>query len=137
MSYRVLEHTADIRLRVSGRSFAGLLKNAVFALTDQILDARSVRAIQSRKLRVRGSSLEELFVKVLQECLFLFDARGFAVRTLRGMRLEGDVLEGVLRGERFSPRRHGPKSEVKAVTFHGLKVKRRLKLWSAEIVLDV
>jgi len=135
--YRLLEHTADIRLRIAGRSFAGLLNNAVFALTDQILDARSVRTVQSRKVRVCGGAPEELLVKVLQECLFLFDARGFAARSLQKVRLKGGVLEAVLRGERFMPERHRSKSEVKAVTMHGLKVKRRLKLWSVEIVLDV
>lgn len=135
--YELLEHTADLRIRVRGRSFRGLLQNAVYALTDTLVDARVVRGIRSRKIRVRQSSRELLLARLLQEVLFLFDAKRFVTRKVEILKLTESVLEGRAWGERFSPDRHAPKTEVKGVTFHGLKVGRRRGLWYAEVVFDV
>jgi SHS2 domain-containing protein len=126
--YRLLPHTADLRFRVQGRTFPDLLSRAVFALTDQCVDARRVSSKKSKKIRIRAGTPEEILVRLLQEVLFLFDVKGFVSRSFKS---------GRLLGEDFDPEKHRPKSEIKAATFHGLKVKKRSGVWSADVVLDV
>lgn len=135
--YELLEHTADLRVRVRGRSFKDLLQNAAYALTDTVVDARTVRAAAARKIRVRESSREMLLARLLQEILFLFDAKRFVTRRLRFLAVGENSIEARAEGERFDPERHRPKTEVKAVTLHRLKVERRRGLWRAEVVFDV
>ncbi|HEX5037144.1 MAG TPA: archease [bacterium] len=135
--YRLLPHTADVRFRVQGRSFADLLSKAVFALFDQCVDAARVSAKATKKIDLRAQSPEEALVRLLQEALFLFDAKGFVARSLKFSVYKEGHLTGRLAGERFDPKKHRPKSEIKAATFHGLKIRKRAGLWSAEIVLDV
>ena len=135
--YRLLDHTADLRLSVSAATYPELLRRAVFALADQLADAASVQKRSSRKIRIEEGAKDLLLVRLLQECLFRFDARRFLVRDLSKIRVTPQGLEAILWGETFSARRHRPKSEIKAVTMHGLKVKRKARLWTAEIVLDV
>jgi protein archease len=136
--YRALEHTADLRLEIRGRTFRDLLKNAVFALADQLVEARLVKTTSSRRVRARVTTPEESVVGLLREVLFLFDAKGFIARTAQKIAFKKGGLEAVLKGEKFSPMRHRPKTEIKAVTFHNLKVrKKRGGVWSAEVVFDV
>lgn len=135
--YELLEHTADLRVRVRGRSFRTLLQNAVYALTDTLVNARSVREVRDRKIRLRQPSRELLLARLLQEVLFLFDAKRFVTRKVEILKLAESVLEARAWGEAFSSKRHTPKTEIKGVTLHGLKVGRRRGLWYGEVVFDV
>lgn len=135
--YRLLPHTADIRFRIQGRSFADLLNKAVFAFTDQCVEVRRVSSSSFRKVAVKGGTPEEVLIRLLQEVLFLFDAKGFVVRALKSPLYKEGKLTGLLAGERFDPAKHRPKSEIKAATFHGLTVRKKAGGWTADIVLDV
>lgn len=137
LPYRLLPHTGDIRVKVRGRSLRQLFQNSVFMLTDQFCDARKVKALMTRKVSVRGENSEDLLVRLLQEVLFLFDAKRFVIRSLKDVKLEEGRLSGMLYGEKFSPGCHGFKTEIKAVTYHRLKIGRVRGGWEAEIVLDV
>lgn len=134
--YKSLEHTADIRLKIFGKSFPELLKNAVFALSDQMVDVARVCPKRRQKFHIDGAEKDLLLFGLLKECLFLFDARRFVVHDLQELTVTKTGLNGFLAGETFSPR-HGAKTEVKAVTLHGLKVTNRGGRWSAEVVLDI
>lgn len=135
--YRLLEHTADIRLRIYGRSLRGLFQNAVCALTDTLTDFQKVKKKISKRIRITAENRELLLVRLLQELLFLFDARGFVVRRLEFIRFDDKMIMARAWGEKFSPARHLSKTEVKAVTYHQLKVERQKGRWVAEVVFDV
>ena len=135
--YRQLEHTADLRLRIQGGTLRSLFRNALFAVADLLTDASKVRKVSSQKLKVRGENAEILLIRFLREILFLFDTRRFLPRRLEFIRLEDKILEAKIWGEKFSPGRHPLKTEIKAVTYHGLKVERRRGRWVAEVVFDV
>jgi SHS2 domain-containing protein len=139
--YRLLEHTADLRMRIVGRTLRDLFQNAVVALTDTLTDWKKVRTSRSVKLRFREEGLDLLLARLLRELLFLFDARAFVARRLEFSRFDvtmtPKVLEARVWGERFSPDRHPPKTEIKAVTYHRLKVEKRRGRWAAEVVFDV
>lgn len=135
--YRSLPHTADIRVRFSGRNLSELFRHGVFALTDTLVEARTVRPRSVRRLRLKAPSLDLLLVRFLQELLFLFDAKGFLARRIVFDELRPEGLKAGLVGEIFDPKRHRPKTEVKAVTYHGLAVTRKEGKWIAEMVFDV
>ena len=46
-------------------------------------------------------------------------------------------LTGVARGEPIDPDRHELDMEVKAITYHGLKVERDGDGWLAEVIVDI
>jgi SHS2 domain-containing protein len=137
LPYRLLPHTGDIRVKVIGRTPRRLLQNCVFMLMDQICEARLVKGRLARRVVVKGNGCEELLVRLLQEVLFFFDAKRFVSRRLEILKLDEGRLEGRLWGERFLGERHRFKTEIKAVTYHQLKVRRIKGDWEAKIVLDV
>lgn len=133
--YRTLEHTADIRLRIYGKTIRQLFQNAAYALTDSLTDARRVRSRRFRRIRLRSDSIEHLLVLLLKEILFLFDTRRFLCRRLVIERFGDTILHGRLCGE--PAKGHRLKTEIKAVTYHRLKVEKRRGRWIAEVILDV
>lgn len=136
--YRLLDHTADIRARVSGSTKKRLLQNAVFALIDLMVEARTVRCRSFRSLRLAASDgLDRLLVRLLQETLFLFDAKGFVTGRLEIITWKNGKFSGRAWGEKFDPQRHHPKTEIKAVTFHQLRIRKRGGYFEADVVFDV
>lgn len=141
LPFRMLEHTADLRVRIYGRNLPDLFRNALRALADILTDSKKIRTKSCRKIRISADEPVLLLVHLLREALFLFDTRRFLPRRLQFERrpnlLKDKVLEAELWGEMFHPKRHSLKTEVKAVTYHGLKVVKQKGRWTAEVVFDV
>ncbi|MBI2068378.1 MAG: archease [Deltaproteobacteria bacterium] len=133
--YQVLDHTADIRLRIFARTRRELFQNGVWAVMNTITDARQIQKKQSRQLVVRGETLEELFLRLLKEVLYLFDTRHFLIRSLEVKENRDTLLRGVVWGEPLKG--HCLKTEIKAVTYHRLSIKKVRGRWVAEVVIDV
>jgi len=121
MRYEVLEHTADLMVRAYGRTLEECYENAAFAMMDQIVNASAARPAEQVDIAVDGENREDLLYNFLSEVLFIFDARRLVLS-----KFEVTLLPGRLTcqawGEPFDPERHEPKTEIKAVTYHELKV---------------
>lgn len=135
-THEFLEHTADIRVRIFGGTLRKLFQNALSAFADLVTDPKKIRPRASRRIRVEAKGQDLLLVRFLKELLFLFDTKAFLPRRLELERM-GDTICGRVWGERFSPKRHLLKTEIKAVTYHGLKVRKGRKGWVAEVIFDV
>lgn len=135
--YRWLNHTADIRVRVTGRTLRDLFCHAALALTDALTDPKKVKGVERRRLRRQAPDREGLLVVLLRELLFLFETRAFLTRRVVIERLGDTMLVGWAVGERMDPSRHRLKTELKAVTYHGLSIRRGRGRWVTEIIFDV
>jgi SHS2 domain-containing protein len=135
--YEFFNHTADVGIRVFGNSLAELFENAGFALFDIITEIATVRECEKRCITISRDSIDELLVEWLSRLLYLNATElllcsKFHIREIAQQRLTGDAW-----GEIFQDDRHIIKTEVKAVTYHGLKVYKDNELWKATVVLDV
>jgi len=68
--YEHLDHTADIGVRVWGRTIRELFANGGLAFIDQIVDVESVEPRERHIITIRGENREDLFLNWLRE---LFD----------------------------------------------------------------
>ncbi|MBF8257705.1 MAG: putative cytosolic protein [Actinobacteria bacterium] len=134
--FRLLPHTADIRVEVRGKNLAGLYAAGVEALFSLMVDRRSVRAAAARSFTVSGNDPEERLFLLLREALLLFSLDGFLVRTARATIKNTDV-EMKVSGEPFDPSRHAASREIKAVTAHGMTVRRVPGGCIARFIVDV
>lgn len=135
--YEFFDHTADLGLRVYGSSLAGLFENAGFALFDVLTDVSRVEPRQNLRFNLQRDNAEELLVEWLGGLLYEFDAGGLLLSRFSVEGIDGQALEAAAGGEPFQPGRHELKTAVKAVTYHGLSVRREGGLWLATVVLDV
>ncbi len=75
MDYEVLDHTADVCLRVYGKSFEEILKNAALGMMELITDREKVEPSESVQIKAEGETREELLVRWLQEILYLHQVK--------------------------------------------------------------
>jgi SHS2 domain-containing protein len=137
MSYRVLDHTADYMVEVSGRTREELFAEAARAFFDTLTEVGSVRPEEAVEVRVRADDEDQLLATWLDELLFLHESEGWLFCDFRFRRLSERELEAEAWGERFDPARHAIDREIKAVTYHRLGLRREGDLLKTTIVFDL
>jgi len=138
--YEVLEHTADIRVRVFAESEEDLFENSAVCLFELLTDSK-VKAQKTRKIELNAASLEDLLILWLNELISVFYSYKFlpveykiAIEEVSGAK----KLTASIAGAEFNPYADkGIKSEVKAATYHNLKINNDKTKITAEIIFDV
>jgi SHS2 domain-containing protein len=135
--YETFEHTADLGLRVRAPDLDTLFAEAALCLFSAVVeDLDAVRPLQRTDLRVEGTDRDYLLFDWLRELLYQFDSRHLLLSRFE-VRVNEAGLEGSAWGEPFDPARHALAHEVKAITYHGLKVEQTADGWLAEVIVDI
>jgi len=137
MGYELVDHTADLGIRVWANDIKGLFEEAARVLFDIITDLSKVEAHLQRQIAVRGSSLEELMVAWLNELLYLHEVEGLLFCDFSVAEIDEGTVTGVAGGEEFDEGRHSIKTGVKAVTYHQLEIKEQEGRWQAQVIFDI
>jgi SHS2 domain-containing protein len=135
--YETFEHTADLGLRVRAADLDTLFAEAGLCLFSAIVeDLGTVVASQKLDVRLEGTDLEYLLFDWLRTLLFHCDAEHLLFGRFE-VHVRGDGLEGSAWGEPLDRGRHELSHEVKAITYHGLKVEKTADGWLAEVIVDI
>jgi protein archease len=138
LKFEELEHTADAGLRVFGNDLREILENAAEGMFSLIGTVKfEERDVVERRLEFPYESAEEALLQWLRALLLEFDLRGFfPVRV--SLELQPARAAALMHGITFDPQRHAFRSELKAVTQHGLRVRSRPGGGlEAEVIFDV
>lgn len=135
-AWRLLPHTADLRVEAAGPDLPALFEACVLALFSLVTDRRRVRAARTRIVRAGGATPEDRLYGLLRGAFRLAAVDGFFVRGAH-VRMKGTKLSMKVRGEPFDPARHAVHREVKAVTAHAIEVRRGPGGCIARFVVDV
>lgn len=130
--FRELEHTADWELEVWAPDLAGLLEQAalgMYTLAGVRLDPSARRQHQ---IQLSADDAESLLVAFLQQLLYLSETRGLAFDRF-DLKLQDHELEARLSGSAIAVIH----KEIKAVTYHNLKITQSDEGLEARIVFDV
>ncbi|MFM7107042.1 MAG: archease [Planctomycetaceae bacterium] len=135
--YEILEHTADLCVRVAAATLADLLADAARGLTAVIAgDAAQIRPVVTEAFTVPGGDPAWLLHDFAAEVLAAFELRRMLFRDF-DVAVDGSGVRATARGERYDPARHVLAHEVKAVTQHELDVHRTPAGWEAFFIVDV
>jgi|SRR3989344_3217503 len=135
--FEFLEHTADIKIRVYGKTLGGIFENIVLALSSYIAKDVKVRNKIKKKILIESKNNEELVYRFIDELLFLLDAENFiACKSSVKMNLKDGKIECELEGD--DTRKYKGLNHVKAATYAEMYVKQlKNKSWEAQFVIDV
>jgi SHS2 domain-containing protein len=135
--FEVFDHTADLGLRVRAAALNDLFAEAGVALFSTLVeDLESVGQGEHVEVAVVGSDREYLLFDWLKELLYRFDADHLLFSRFV-VRVTENGLTGEALGEKLDWDRHVLRNEVKAITYHGLKVERDGDGWLAEFIVDI
>jgi SHS2 domain-containing protein len=139
--YEYLPHPADVRFRAVGHTLEQVFENAALAMFNVIINTGQIEPERSVDITLESQGLDNLLFDYLSELLYLFEVEEiifghFHVHSIThnnsNWKLEGQVM-----GESIDLTRHSFDTEVKAVTYHLLKVTKEDSGYSAHVIVDV
>ncbi len=137
LSYQLIEHTADIGIRVRSFSLAGLFKKAGLAIAGVSLERQKPQYPEKHRIiiRQRAANVEELFVNWLNELLSVSAVEALAFEDIQINQINENSVDALAIGSDI--RNYKINTEIKAATYHQLKVKKTGLIWQAEVIFDV
>jgi SHS2 domain-containing protein len=135
--HETFEHTADLGLRIRAADLDTLFVEAAQALFGAVVeDLTTVRPLQQIDVRLEGAEVDYLLFDWLRELLYHFDAEHLLFGKFSA-RVTDTGLTASAWGEPLDRARHNLEHEVKAITYHGLRVEKVGNQWEAEVIVDI
>jgi SHS2 domain-containing protein len=136
--YEHFDHTADLGLRARAATLPELFADAGKGLAAMLVEEPgAVREAEAVEVRLPPDRIDFLFFDWLKALLALLEERRLVLTGFEVQVDEANGLTAACRGEPLDPSRHEPAHEVKAVTYHGLRVEKGPDGWLAEAIVDI
>lgn len=134
--FETFEHKADMGIRGYGQTVEEAFENGAKALFSIMVDVGSVEGKERRDIHCSADDLETLFVEWLNVLLSVADSEGLVFSGF-DVKIDGGSLTGWALGEGLKYEKHKPVVEVKAATYHMLRVEKTKDGYVAQCVVDV
>lgn len=135
--YETFDHTADLGLRVRAADLPGLFADAARGLTSLLVDnLDAVREVETAEIAVPAEELEYQLFDFLKAVLYRFETEHLLLVRFE-VTVDDAGVRAVGHGERMDTARHEMGREVKAITYHALRVEPDGGGWLAEVIVDI
>jgi protein archease len=131
VSYRWVDHTAEVELEIEAAGEREVLEEAARALAE-LLGIDEARGDESRRLVVSAPDRPALLAAWIEELAFLAESQGFVTTRVAELDLQACGLSATVTGVLGEP-----PPLVKAVTYHRLAFEPHGDGYLARLVLDV
>ncbi len=132
--YEILEHKADLKIRVFGKSKKDLFLNALLGMTSGLRPKLKTQNSKLKTIKIKSVDLNALLVDFLSEALYLSQTNKEVYFDVKFKKFSDNELRGELIGQKVE--RFG--EDVKAVTYHDLDIKQKEDgIWEATILFDI
>lgn len=144
MSFVVLPHTADLKIRVCGKTLKDLFCNALIAMFQSIKpqakkcyyknELFACPALpQEHNIHIKAENVESLLIDFLSEALYLSDVHNEAYLNSDIFNLDETSIDARIYGVKID----GFNVEIKAVTYSDFRLIHKDDKWCVEIVFDI
>ena len=135
--YILLDHTADLGVKITGTSLIDLFDNAGKTLLHLMFKASFTKKFDFTRISISGSDPADLMVRWLTEILYLFEGENLVVTDINIDSLSSSGLKATLTTSPFDPKFHEIIREIKAVTYHQIAVTDENGIWTARVIFDL
>ncbi len=133
---RFLEHTADIRIEVTGADQAELFTHAALGLSSLLAGERAVTPTDELSVSLEADDMEELMMNWLRELLFFHEVKGVLSASVAFSVLTESRLVAVV-SYSVADETEQPDVEIKGVTYHGFSITKTDAGFTTDILFDV
>jgi len=137
MSYKFLEHTADVKFRAEGSTIEEMFSEAAKAVSETMRGNIPILEKKDEVFEVEGTDMESLLHKFLEEFIFLLDTKDFLMSSIKFIKIDKEKfkLECIVSGDLGESYKFT--NDVKAVTYNEMFVKEQEGKFVCQAVLDV
>ena len=135
-NYELIEHTADVGIRVRAKDLKELFIKTALSMFDIIAEPKAEAGVSKEiEIKLKTDDLEELFVTWLNELLSLSATKELIFSSFQIKKITKNNLDAIAAGQDINNYRMN--AEIKAATYHQLKVEETKSGWQAEVIFDV
>jgi SHS2 domain-containing protein len=131
--FEFLEHTADIKMKVYGKTLKEIFENSVLAISSHLSMGKEISIGKKRLIEVSGTDNESLLYNFMDSIIYLVDAENFIAAKAK-ITLGGFKIKAELYGDDATKYEI---DQIKAATYHEMYIKKMSNGWEAQMVLDV
>ena len=137
--YEIIEHTADVGIKANGATLKELFENAAKGMFGIIGGKPHPEAKIKKKIEIKKEveALEELLVAWLSELLYVFNKEEILFCSFNVIELNNSRIVGEAGGTKIDLSQDAIQAEIKAVTFHDLKIEEGKYGFNCRIIFDV
>ncbi len=132
----IFEHTADIGIRLTRSTQEELFRDAAIGMFQIIAPGNIFQPQIEYTVTVDGADNEELMVNWLSDLNFYVQTKQWVPVEIE-LEIENHRLVAHIKGDVLNPSVHNVEIEIKAVTYHHIKVKQNKNAWQAQIIFDI
>ena len=133
--YRLIDRPADIEIEAEGKTFEEALKFSVYAMIEVIADRKKLNKGIKKELSFTPIDYKKDVYKILSEILYIFETESFLPKDVSIRKNKEYVVE--LKGQKITGKEDFLRTEVKAITYHHLDVKKIDKIWKIRVLFDI
>ena len=135
--FEFIDHTADIGILAYGAHMKQVFANAARGLFSLITELDSITVTEKRDTTVTAPDREALLVNWLNELIYLFEAKELLFNRFDINTITDTQLKAAGYGEKINLAKHELKTQVKAATYHMLKIEQNEDGYRAQVIFDV
>lgn len=131
--YKILEHTADLKIKAFGKDKKELFENVMLGM-QKALRAKIKNKKVETKIRIESEDFSTLLVDFLSEINYLNEVNQEIFEKIRFEKFSDRKIEAEIFGRKVGS--FG--LQIKGVTFHDLDVRQRKDgIWEATVLFDI
>ena len=135
-NYELIEHTADVGIRVKASDLKELFTKTALSMFDIIAEPKKEIGIPKKiEIKLKADNLDELFVTWLNELLSLSATKELIFSDFQIKKIDKKHLDAITSG--CDIKNYRINTEIKAATYHELKLEETKLGWQAEVIFDV
>ena len=119
----IFEHTADAGIRAESPTLSEAFNEVSLAFTEIVTGGSLPNKKTNFKIEIKATTLDSLLVNYISHLIYLFDTENFLVSSADiTVKTRSCTISGTLEGDFYDESKHGYGVEIKAVSYHMLKI---------------
>jgi SHS2 domain-containing protein len=135
--FELIDHTADIGIVAYGADIKQVFANAALGLYNLMVDLDDFKENVQRDIELSAEDVEVLLVEWLNELIYIFDVEHIVFKRFEIEELTDTQIRARCFGERIKPGQRKLKREIKAATYHMLRIGKDNGSYRAQVIFDI
>ena len=139
-NFKYFDTTADIGIEVESDNITDAFKNSAFGTLNLITDIEKIEKKITKEIVIESEDEYGLLYDWITELLILLDSENFMASEYNiNIEKNSDeyILHGKISGDTYSTDKYSYKTEVKAITYHEINIKKKDNTYKIKFILDL
>lgn len=132
-SFKILDHTADLKIEFFGKNFEGLLNNCAEGLSIYLYEKKGKNFSTEHKFKFEKKEEIDFLISFLNEILYLMQYKNFIPSKVELNEKNNEYFVNI-KGEKANLK---PIVEIKAATYHNANIEKIRNNLKAVITFDL